>query len=181
MAWTDYEDAVWQAIVDASGATPSDVRWEGGNTIRPPGQFLSLSHVSMSVIGIDYEEKETDLGRPAGEEIKLTSMGPRIWTTQVSIFDQDEPLVRRPFDVAQETSLRLGSSLVRQGLIDAGIGLLSVGAVNSLPATIDNQTEMQAIFEMQMNICLSYEDYVGYINTVIMENTVSGETITVTG
>lgn len=110
--WDDVENALWQAIVAASGFPPRQVTWSYQNVNEPSEDHITLSLGGGIPIGIDRLKTTVDLSRARGQEVLLEAKGDREVIFSISVFSSGTLGDR----AARHVAGKIGASMILPGV-----------------------------------------------------------------
>lgn len=176
IAWSTVEDAIQSWIASTTGVTTI---WSQQDAPRPAAPYVALLISSVLRVGhdetavSDNDESDGD----DGEEILLTSRGPRVAVLSVQCFGGDAHGASSAVALLQRAVAQAGLESQRTLLADAGVGIGTLGAVQSIGA-IRGQVEFEprAVFEARLYLAESVEETATYVETVAITNVDDSET-----
>lgn len=154
-----------------SKATGLQTVWRDQSAPEPELPFASLRILNgPEAYSPTWEEREeTDLNRPAGEEIKMTSTVPCRFVISCQVY-VGLPDGRDPGLDALSYILRakgaLGLASYQADLREKNISVSRTGTVQNLTALQASEMESRANIDVTFNTVLAVEEYVGYIKKV---------------
>lgn len=185
--WKAIEDAVRAAVLAASGFADGFVIWRSEDGNQPNGNYIDLSLMGNLGVGIDCQLNNTDLLRPAGEEIELRVEGDREFGVSIECFTRatTEQLAETTArSVLSKVQTRLKLPSIRGALLAAHLSLFDVGPVQWLPAVgvmrDDTKFQGRGVLELRFYTRDDASEYTGYIKTVQVLDEATGRVITIT-
>lgn len=171
MSWATVHDALRAWVRDGSGLPDGKVIWADQTGPRPALPFADLRIGSSVPLGaVDEVSDNTDLGRPAGEEIEMRAQAVQEFYVTVRLFTAptlDDSAARA---LLGRTQLALALPTKRSALALGGVTVFDRGEVQNLSAVKDAKFEGRAMLVVGCYTIESLSEYVGYIETVEAEN-----------
>lgn len=180
IAWATIRAALvtWLQGSSATALGAGKVLWAGQNGVQPQGDHATLRISSVQSLGLrDEAQTSTDLGRPAGQEVKLASKAQREFTVSVQV------LTAKPVDAAGTGDAMSLASQVRDSLTlpsvvaafdAAGFCVFDVGQALDVGAVLDTAWQGRAAFDLRCRTAGEVAEYTGYIATVELVDDLSG-------
>jgi len=159
-----FEDAVWTWF---SESIEAEAIWVNQSAPRPDYPYGTLNIIAGPVPAGPFEERtETDLGRPAGQEVKQNVRVPCTLTVSCQVH-VNIPDSRNPTVYARTLAARAQSRLylpsVRALLSAANVAIQRVSPVTNISAVVNDGNVSRAGFDATFNAALSLDEYTGYI------------------
>ena len=167
--WVAIENALALWVRTASGYSTGQVIWaeQSPTGTRPVGPMIALRLGDITdVTGLDELQSNTDLLRPAGQEIELRAKGFKKFTLSLQAFGGGTTgaTTGRAVLGALQTSLSLPS--YRDALGAVNVAPLDYGTVQNVTAVDHTKFESRAVCDFQFYMLDEYSDLTGYIATV---------------
>lgn len=176
-----FEDAVHTWF---SSETGLETIWRDQGSPQPPYPFGSLLVTSGPRVAsplYEYRE-ETDLSRPAGQEVKVTSCVPCQFTVSCQSYVK-KPDSRNPKYNARNYMNRAQSSLslltVRAAFRKVNISVSRFEDVQTINEVIEDAYVSRANMDVVFNASLALEDYCGFIEKVQVKSSLWTEDLIV--
>lgn len=167
MAWTELRDAMQAAIVKASGLATGKVIWKYQSADQPAMDYIAMTISPASNPGQDGLVSSTDLGRPAGQEIKLEVRGFREVTLELEVFTATLADSTDALALAEKIRSALRLPSVRDGLAAVGASAFDVGPTQYLPEIVAVGFRGRATLPIRCFVpAQDAADLTGYIATV---------------
>ena len=167
MDWSVAENALRIWVRTASGYPDGRIIWAEQGGARPVGDLITLRLGAIAPVGmLDEVVSETDLGRPAGEEIEQRVEGIREFSVTLQAYVDAATGVNTGRAVLSRCATALALPSVRAALEVAGISPFEIGPVQNV--TLLNRTEFEgrALLEGRFYARETFSEFCGYIATV---------------
>lgn len=166
--WEDIENYIHAAIVLATGYDSDQVIWKHQNYNAPEVDYATIALGDVIPIAQDFTTYETNLSRPAGQEIKQSVVGVREVPLELEAFSSStlgNASARAVLEKAR-TGLRLPS--VKYSLRKGGIAPFDLGSVAFIPEIRNTGFRGRAICTIRCYVVMpEVVEYCGYINRVV--------------
>lgn len=173
--WGNIEAALVAWLSDRTGIP---VRIADQRAPAPYHPYATIRVDGPTPVGMDEVRASTDLGRPAGEEVELTSYGQRTISVSVNVYavqrggEYDHTKSARHLAEVAQGSLRLAS--VCRTLREAGLSVMEIGGVQNLNFVRDAEQVERMQFDVRMALVSTVAERTGYIDTVGIEPAIGG-------
>jgi hypothetical protein len=172
--WPEVRTALQDAVVTASGLAGGKVIWAGQDGNAPSLPYVTLSITSVLTVGQDSIRDDTDLSRPAGQEVELEVLGVRELALSIVAFTAAPVAstgVQDAAALADKIRSRLTFESVRLALCAKSISIFDLGPVQPLPILVANSHRGRASLDVRCYVSIPGEagelsEYVSYIDTV---------------
>ncbi len=173
---TVLEDAIHAWMVTTTGYAPAKVIWSEQDTTRPADDYALLTMGTVVTLGpFDMVTEETDLGRPAGQEIKELVEGLREITCRVQVFSRALLGATCASAVLTRAQTRLNLPSVLESFDVAGGWPSDRGSVQSIPGLLGtSRFESRAFIDVTFSAVDTAEEFTGYVDNVGIVGTISG-------
>ncbi len=171
MSWVDVQDAMHQAVVLASGFSADKVVWSYQNVGERDAPYVRIHFGGEIPVGLDRVASNTDLTRPAGQEILQEVRGVREVPFTLEVFT-DEILGD---DAAQRIAGRISTKMtlesIRGRLRKAKVVPFDEGAVIYVPSVYGANFRARAACILRCYVptmdCLEYVGYIARVRGMI--------------
>lgn len=167
MSWVDIENAMQQAVVEASGLASNRVYWSYQNYSAETGDHIVITFQGDIMVGQDWVTSKTDLTRPNGQEILRQVNGTREVPFQIECFTTDtidNGSARRTAEITR-TKFRLDS--VRSRIRRANVSPFDSSPVSYIPDVVNAKFRGRAVVTIRCYVpVIDCFEYVGYIARV---------------
>ena len=180
ITWTAIEDAIYTAIVAASGLASDKVFWSRQGNTHPEAPYIVMKIDGPSRVGVaDEETYETDLGRPAGQEVEIKAAGLREFTLELQAFygGATGDVTGRALLADIQSKLYLPS--IRSPLHAACLAPFDVGDITDLDHIIKAEFQARAVMEIRFYFTQTVSEFDAYIDNVEIEDGTTGDTFVV--
>ncbi len=163
-----FENAVHSWFSDATGLVTV---WREQSTPQPKLPFGSLLITTgPEPVAPQWEWRyDTDLGRPAGSEVRVTSGVPCQFTVSCQTYvgqpDGKNPQVNARYYINRALG-DLQKFSVLTDLHAAGVGLVRTGGILNISEVIEDAYVSRANTDVTFGATLSIEEYIGYIEKI---------------
>jgi len=163
-----FQDAVHRWFWEA---TNIETIWRRQSNVQPkyPYATLMITDGPNPVSPVWEDRYETDLDRPAGEEVKITVCVPCHFTVSCQSY-VGRPDGKDPDYDAQNYMNKAQSSLMLPSVLamlrEKEISVVRPGSVQNIGLLVEDAFESRANMDVVFGASLSLDDYVGYIKTV---------------
>jgi len=182
MNWTAVEDAIMAWAKNAGGFATGFALWSAQTGPRPTNTFLEIKlDGPIRLPGVE-RLKKFEPAAPAGQEMSLIVKGQRQVVARLTVFDGDATGGASSRAILSNILDALELPSVRGGLNAAGLALISVGKVNSIPAIKAAFFEARAVADVTFSLCSTVSERTTYIehttlkqqdeNSVVVRQTV---------
>lgn len=173
--WSNFQKAIQDALVSASGLADGKVIWARQNGTRPAAPYLTLNLTPFTTIGIDGTRHTYNSGGAAGAEIILSHGGMREFGLTVVAFG-DGLGDGSAMNVIETLRGGLNKITVREALEAANVSFFDFGTVVDLTQVIDAGFEGRATTTLRGYTTQEVTETLGYIQTVEVEAVISNVT-----
>lgn len=162
--------AIKSAVVAGSGLPARSVLWayqayQGQE--RPQNERFITMMIGPSIShGIDSFDVTTDLNRPLGQEVILTTSTVQEFGIMLQCFGGTPAGNGTALQALERFRNRLALPTVRGYFTDAGMSPFNSGTVQYVPAIEGTKFESRAVLDMRCYVEASETDYVGFIARV---------------
>ena len=167
--WVAIENAISAWVRAASGYAAGQVIWaeQSPTGTRPTGSIITMRLGDIAeVTGLDELQENTNLSRPAGQEVELRAKGFKKFTIGLQAYGTSTTgnATGRSVLSACQTSLSLPS--IRDALGAVNIAPMDYGTVQNVTAINHTLFESRAVCDFQFYVLDEYTELTGYIATV---------------
>jgi hypothetical protein len=169
IAWSTARTALHAWVVAATGISEENVRWVKTGVPRAAAPYISMRILSVAPIGQDWAAS-TDAAIPApGAELTYRTCGQRVFVLRLQAFG----------DTAEQSLELLAGSRwsppQASALNTAGVGVTSVGIVQSMDGMANGLFEQRAVCEIRGLLSSEIVETATYIETAEIENETTGD------
>lgn len=151
-----------------AAATGLPCLWEKQNGLaQRPASYCTLDLGGLLLVGGHVAAQDFSAERPAGEEVEVSTGSNGEWTLRAQTFvDLSEGQTGdAAVSLLGGALARLRLPSVRVALEGAGIGVISVGAVQNLTGLAGVRWQGRATAEVRLSVVESVSERTGYIET----------------
>lgn len=163
-----FQNAIQEWFAEATGL---ETIWRSQSAPQPEYPFAGLAITSGPAPSAPQWEQrtDTDLNRPAGEEVRISVGIPCRFTVSCQVYvgmpDARNPAINATaYMIAAQSSLSLPSVLA--ALCSAGIAVERPGVVQNLDEIIEDSFVSRATMDVVLGAALNLEEFAGYIAKV---------------
>lgn len=165
--WDDYEQAIRQWVIEASGLNTTKVIRAEQNGPRPATPFAEVRVGDAIAVGAaDAVERYYDPFADPGEEVTLVVRGLRELEVTVRVFTDASVGAESARALLEKTRTALGLDTFRDILQDAGVTVFDRGVVQHLPGVLDTRWEGRATLTVRAYVEDTVSETTGYIDSV---------------
>lgn len=174
MGWTEIRNALQAAVCAAAGFTTDAAKkkciWKFQDASQPGMDYVCLHIPRIFPIGQDGIAESTDLGRPAGEEVKLEVVGDRELMLEVECFSASVADSNDALATADRIRSGLALPSVRALVNSVCLAVIEAGPAQYVPSVVSAGFRGRAVVEVRCHASASaagaIAEYVGYIAVV---------------
>lgn len=134
---------------------------------QPPLPYLTLGLPGLRREGgADELRDETELKAPAGQEVVLSTYGPRELTAHCQAFTAPTTGVGTARELLQQAQSALGRPDVLEQLAQVGLAVIDEGAVTVLNLVLETRFQGRAALDVRLRVTDGSASRTGYIETV---------------
>jgi len=169
ITWTTVENAVQAWFAAASGVPSASVRWANQKVPRPSRPYAELKRISVSDEGtFDELRLSFDGAQPAGQEIGVTTYGPRRVLVSCQVFSDVVTGAGTASEYVELARSALSLPSVLSALRAGGLSLVNRGGTRDLSALVETASESRAQLDVTFSVADCATDRTGYFDTVVV-------------
>ena len=180
IAWTNIENAVHDWVRQSSDLDAENIIWDYQMGKRPSMPYIELAIEEFGGRGDDWRSRSYDSGE---DKLILKSHGHRVISLVIQCFGRPVDRTSSPVPAMPILSEVISAiDLHAYGLDIAGVGVGTVGKVQSVPGHRGNILEPRARVDVQLHVASNLEVHVDYVKRFQITTTaknVEGSTLEV--
>lgn len=176
--WSAIEDAIRAWVMGAAGYSEAQVLFSDQAADAPSTNYVTVQVGDFVRRGGPAEtDHNYDGARPAGQEIEIQARHPGEIVVSLQAFTDEVHGDASARSLLTKVQAALELETYRDPLNDAGLGVVDVGVVDSVPQFFGTRAEGRATLDVRFFVVQTATERVGYIATVQSVNLTGNDTM----